>query len=161
MKLYHVTKKENLESIKQNGLLKAYHLKQSQYPDTTSGEAIYLSTNMNGNNLPINLYSHDLISLEIDLSSLSLSLIRPDDGIYWAYGHEEMFVEDDLDEVRSAFGLSTNEEAMSKLEILEELEDHELVDAFKDLGMWYLNQEGEIAYLGDIDFNLIKEVHYL
>ena len=161
MKLYHVTYKKNLESIKKDGLSIDYHLLNSNYPDQTSGKAIYLSKYIKGNNLPIHMHGKELVSLEIDLMSLDEKFIHPDDGIYWAYNNEVMFHEEDLDEIKEAFNLKTDSEAEDKLNYLESLTDDELIKEFKNIWNWYLASEGEIAYLDNISFDKIVDIHYL
>lgn len=161
MKLYHVTYKKNLENIKKSGLSIDYHLLNSNYLDQTSGKAIYLSKFIKSNNLPIHMNGKELISLEINLESLNHNLIHPDDGIYWAYNNEIMFHEDDLDEIKNAFKLKNDIEASNKLDYLESLSDSELIKEFKDLWFWYLENEGEIAYLANINFDQIVNIHDL
>lgn len=160
MRIYHVTYKKNLESIKKYGLRIDYHLSNSLYTGQTSGQAIYLSKYIKGNNLPIKMHNEkdSLISLEINLDSLNQDLIYPDDGIYWAFGNEEIFSEDDLEEIMDAFNLSKVGDAVRKLEYLESLLDEQLPKEFKNIWRWYLENEGEIAYLGNIDFELISDV---
>ena len=157
MKLYHVTYKKNLENIKKQGLLKSFHLNNSQYEGITSGEAIYLSKFPKGNNLPIQMMGKELVSMEINLNSLNSELIYPDDGLYWAFSNEVIFHEEDLDEIKEAFNLSNIDEAKKKLLELEQLQDEQLPMAFKNLWRWYLLTEGEIAYQDDIPFNLIED----
>lgn len=158
MKLYHVTKKSNLESIKKEGLSLRYFLTQSKYEEQTSGPAIYLSKFIQGNNLPCSLFEYELISLQIDLKNLEISKIRPDDAIFFAFAQEHMFHEDDLEEIQKAFHLANEEEARLKLDYLDSLTDTQLVEEFKNLGLYYLEEEGEIAYLDNIPFESIEEV---
>lgn len=157
MKLYHITYKKNLDNIKKLGLLKSLHLSNSHYEDITSGEAVYLSKYPKGNNLPIHMHGKELISLEINLSSLNKDLIYPDDGLYWAFNNEIIFTEDDLEEIREAFNLQDDNEAMKKLEYLDTLTDDDLAKEFKGLWYWYLIKEGEIAYKADIPYSLIDD----
>jgi len=158
LKLYHVTKKSNLESIMKEGLSLKYFLKQSQYGDQTSGEAIYLSRYPQGNNLPSTLLEEERVSIVLELSSLDESLFHPDDGIYWAFSNEVMFHDEDLEEIKEAFSLDSLEAAEEKLEYLDSLTDKELVSVFKPLWRWYLQKEGELSYRGDISPDLFVEV---
>lgn len=146
--MYHVTKKENLASIKEHGLL------SSKYGDvhgsmnvTPPKPAVYLSIHKESNNLNSALRGHELVALKIDTSYLDTKRILVDDGFYHAFGDESVFyeVED------TAYDLDIDDEdAEILLDYMENLKDHEIMTKTRFLLGWYISEHGEVCYMGDI-----------
>jgi hypothetical protein len=155
--LYHVTPKENLESILKNGLqIKFFGEIHEEMEVRPASDNIYLSKFKESNNLNNNIYTRgDLVSLKIDISSLDTSLMYPDDAFFNAFANEDYLV--DAEEISKEFNINIDE-ATRLLDILDNLNDKDFAETVKPLATLYLKSQGEISYSTDIKSDAIKEV---
>lgn len=160
--LYHATRKANLPSIRQNGLLTrhygAVHGGMDIHPPKP---AIYLARGRSSNNLHTSLFDGTpLVVLKIDATKLDPNEMWPDDAIYTAFANEEVFTT--ARQVAQAFGLDLPQ-AKELLERLENASEDELPLLLKPCWRWYLSWKrgGEVAYTADIPPSAIVGVRDL
>ena len=157
--MYHVTKKENLKSIKKDGLLVSkYGDVHGEMEIKPPSPAIYLSTSPNSNNLNTNLSGHELVSLKIDTSYIDIKNIYIDDGFYVAYGNEQVFYEPD----DTAYDLNISEDdAEILLDYMETLSNNNIMLKTRFLLGWYLKNHGEISVTQNIPPESIVDIFYV
>lgn len=156
--LYHATKKSNLKSILNKGLLAScfgdIHGEMSIRP-TKPG--VYLSRHHTSNNLNSNLFQsgEEIVIIKIRTSNINPDDIYPDDALFVAFGQEDIF--EDEEELRAIFNLP-EEEARQLLELLCECQDADLANLMRPLWGWYLKVHGEISVSCDIPASNIVSV---
>ena len=160
--LYHATRKANLPSIQQYGLLTRYygviHGSMEVHPPKP---AIYLARDPNSNNLHGDLFDGSpLVVFKIATAQLDPNEMWPDDAIYSAYAEEYVFHSGDVPQIARAFGLSNRVEAKEMLNRLNSATDDQLPLLMKPCWRWYLKwrQGGEVAYTADIPASAIADV---
>ncbi len=160
--LHHATRKANVASIEQHGLLTRHygevHGGMEIHPPKP---AVYLARDRRSNNLHRDLFDGaPLVVLTIDTSSLDLQEMWPDDALYTAFGHEEVFTT--ARQVARAFDLSLPN-AKDLLVRLEDARDDALPLLLKPCWSWYLSwrRGGEVAYTADIPASAIVKVQDL
>lgn len=159
-RMYHVTKKENLDSILKHGLqTKKYGEVHGSMSIAPPKPSVYISIHPESNNLHTELSGFDLVSLQIDASYIDLKNVYIDDGFYAAFGNEQVFY--DEDEVSDDLNIDLDE-AEKLLRYLETLSDDKIVSKTRFLIGWYIQEHGELAVTQNIPPNAIidfKDIH--
>ncbi len=179
MKLYHATKKSNLENILKNGLQTNYYGKvHGSMEYGPPSPAVYVSTNEKSSNLNSNLFNDTndpVIILQLNTKYLDSSMFFPDDAFFymlfedWLCDVDEMvddelqeYINQSLDTFAEQFGILDKEKA-SRIFIQlctcadDMTEFHKIA---KHIGLEYLIAQGEAAYLGDIPKEAIITWNY-
>lgn len=140
---------------------------------------MYLATHENSNNLNDNLFfgcaqGDNVIVLEIDATQLNTECYFPDDAFFYMLDGEFCEYAIDLSAKELKEFLSENTSDFCKKFGLNAKKGHDLLKAFcksdgtmeeyapiaKKMGIEYLQEQGETAYLGNVSPTAIKGWHY-
>lgn len=161
-RLYHATRKENLDSILRDGLLtKHYGAVHGEMDYRPAGPSVYFSRHPQSSNVNTYLFdkgSAEIVVIEIDPTSLDPALCYPDDSMFyildgdWLEEYEDVSPREQANIV-NAFSLKYRiglDLAQKIFDQAMELGEGHYPQILQPIWRELLSIEGEIAYLGDV-----------